>query len=217
MTRVAIIGTNLLAYSTAHALIDKEQPMKISLFTEKAELGLMSEGPGIFERWPPCPEKWVSQMGSLEPKGSDTAVRRSWFEKSLGTQLSTRGCTIYLKTRVTSVSNGVVHFVGAGPLGTDQMSFEKILDFREVDGNKPTWQGAVSREEDSVQCHASGKRPDGTTELWWNGKRPSGRKWLQTMEWQGLNPATSLKDNIENGLSEAMELVDTIIQNPLGQ
>ena len=217
LTSVAIIGANLLAYSSAHALIDKKQALDIHLFTEKAELGLMSEGPGIFERWPPCPETWISHMGPQEPGESDTAVRRSWFEKSLATRLSTRGCTIHLKTRVTSVSGGVIHFVGAGPLGTDRMSFEKILDLRVLGKDKPIWQGAVSREEDSVEGHASGKRPDGTIELWWNGKRPSGRKWLQTMEWHGLNPVTSLKENIENGLSEAVKLVDTIIQNPLGQ
>ncbi len=217
LTRVAIIGANLLAYSTAHALIDKKQALDIHLFTEKAELGLMSEGPGIFERWPPCPKEWISTMGPQGPGGSDTAVRRSWFEKSLGTKLSTRGCTIHLKTRVTSVSGGVVHFVGAGPLGSDLMPFEKILDLREDGKNKPIWQGAVSIQEDSVEADASGIRPDGTTELWWNGKRPPGRKWLQTMEWHGLNPSNSLKENIENGLSEAMELVDTIIQNPLGQ
>ena len=217
LTSVAIIGANLLAYSSAHALIDKKQALDIHLFTEKAELGLMSEGPGIFERWPPCPETWISHMGPQEPGESDTAVRRSWFEKSLGTKLSTRGCTIHLKTRVTSISGGVAHFVGAGPLGTDSISFEKILDFREVDKNKPKWQGAVSREGDSVEGHASGKRPDGTTELWWKSKRPPGRKWLQTMEWHGQNPTTSLKVNIEAGLSKAKELVDTIIQNPPGQ
>ena len=217
MTTIAILGGNLVSYSTAHTLLDELPYVVLHLVTERPEIGLMGEGPGIFDRWPPCPPHWISAMESQEPKREHNAVRRSWFEKAMGTELSRRGCTFHLRTRPTSVNNDRLKFVGGGILGSDSINFEHILDFRENEGDNNTWEGAVCSRGDTPKSGIIGNRSDDTTEVWWPEKRPNSTKWIQEMSWNGRDPKTSLKQDLERGSAEAKSLVDTIIQNPVGQ
>ena len=217
VVRVVVLGSTLVAISATHTLLDADPEIEAHLIMEKAEVGLIGEAPGLFRNWPPCPAHWVGDLGSQTPQESSSAVRRSWFEKSLGSELSRRGCTIHLKTRATSVERGEVNFVGAGPLGSNAIPYDKLLDFRGEAGGTTEWKGAVCRTQDAPPGEILGNRADGTTEVWFAEGVAEGNKWLQEMTWYGQDPRTSLSNDINIGASEAKTIVDTIIQNTSGQ
>ena len=217
MIKIVVLGSSLAAISAAHTLLDKPSKTTVQLVMEKAEVGLIGEAPGLFEKWPPCPPHWIGDLGSQQPTEGSTAVRRSWFEKSLGTSLSRRGCTIHLRTRVTSLGDGEINVVGAGPLGSDTIPCDGLLDFREDERGKTEWNGYVCMTIDAPNEQVIGNRPDDTTEVWLEGSRTEGNKHLQEMSWRGHDPRTSLSNDIDFGIQEATSLVDTIIQNPPGQ
>ena len=217
MTNIVVLGDSLTSISAAQALLDKVPKAKIQLVMEKAEVGLIGEAPGLFHNWPPCPPHWIGDLGSQLPKEGSTAVRRSWFEKSLGTSLSRRGCTIHLRTRVNSISKGEIKVVGAGPLGSGEIFYDGLLDFREDDAGLMEWNGYVCITADAPTEGTIGNRPDGTTEVWLAERKSPESKWLQEMTWKGPDPKTSLSNDFDFGIQEANALVDTIIQNPPGE
>lgn len=217
MTSTVVLGDTLTAICSAHAILDRLPDENVHLLIEKAEMGLLGEGPGLFEEWPPCPPHWISDLASQAPMDNSTAVRRSWFEKAVGTALSRRGCAIHLRTRVTSIENAQVHFVGAGPLGAGFLEYDSLLDFRTQPRGAVEWTGAVCRTTDAPPVEIMGDRSDGTTEIWEQGIRKAGGIWLQEMTWRGQDPRWSLAHDIEAGISGARAIVDTIIQKPTGQ
>ncbi|MBR79598.1 MAG: hypothetical protein CMA88_02290 [Euryarchaeota archaeon] len=217
MTTTVVLGDTLTAICSAHSILDKLPQENIHLVVEKAEMGLIGEGPGLYEEWPPCPPHWISDLASQAPTDDSTAVRRSWFEKSVGTELSRRGCVIHLRTRVTLVEEGQVHFVGAGPLGAASIDYDSLLDFRAQPEGEVEWSGAVCRTADAPPGEIRGDRSDGTTEIWKPGIMKAGGIWLQEMTWVGEDPRTALTRDIEHGISEACALADTIIQKPTRQ
>jgi len=217
MTTTVVLGDTLTAICSAHTILDMRPEEHVHLVIEKAEVGLIGEAPGLFEEWPPCPLHWISELASQAPTDDSTAVRRSWFEKSVGTALSMRGCAIHLRTRVTSIENGQVHFVGAGPMGTGALVYDSLLDLRTQPRGSEEWSGAVCRTADAPSGEIAGVRSDGTTEIWVSGGRKDGSIWLQEMTWRGQDPRYALSCDIQAGISEASALVDTIIQKPTGQ
>lgn len=211
MTRVAILGDSLAALSAAHHMLDKISEVDIHIITERAEIGLIGEVPGLTSPWPPCPSHWISEMASQTPNEESTAVRGSWFLKALGIQLSKRGCTFHLRTRVTATSEDEVHFVGAGPMGSNTIPFDHLLDLR-PDGQKMAqWHGLVCRTEDAPEAKLSGIRSDGTTEVWAKEAPESNKTTLQKMTWRGRDPASFITEEVGVGKQLAQTIVDTII------
>ncbi|MAH98998.1 MAG: hypothetical protein CMA12_06615 [Euryarchaeota archaeon] len=212
MRNVLILGNTLDALSAAHYILDTCQNIKIQLVAETAEIGLSVEAPGIFEKWPPCPTHWISDMKSQTPTKESTAVRRSWFEKALGIQLSNRGCTIHLKTRTSAISPDQIQVVGAGAIGMGTIHYDAILDFRH-ENIGPEWFGGTLSSGLEAPGEISGVRSDGTTEVWINEEGNRIKNWIQTATWNGEDPRNALVQDIEEGIFKARTKVDTIIQS----
>ena len=215
MTSIIILGDSLSALCVGHRLLDIAPEAEISLITDRAEIGLIGEIPGLISSWPPCPLHWISDMSSQTPTASSTAVRGSWFLKALGIQLSKRGCAFLLRTRVTTTSEKEVRFVGAGPMGSGAIQTDYLLDLRKH-GQPAQWHGFVCRTEDSTRTNIFGDRSDGTTEVWSRERPESNGTSLQEMTWAGEQPSTFITEEVELGIELAQTIVDTII-HPVGQ
>ncbi|MED5273548.1 MAG: hypothetical protein VX865_01010 [Candidatus Thermoplasmatota archaeon] len=220
MSRIVILGESLAGLCAAHRILDLEEEAEIHIFTEKAEIGLMGEIPGLMQSWPPCPPHWLSNLAAQKPNHESTAVRGAWFLKALGIQLSIRGCIFHLRTRVTAVSENRVDFVGAGQVGSGTLVFNHLIDIRLLQQeNPPFWYGVVCRTEDSPASESEfvGKRTDGTTEAWSKERFKERGKWLQTIEWSGTSPGSFITEEVRRGIEQAEAAVETIIQNTAGQ
>ena len=211
MTSISILGDSLRALCAAHHILDSNSEAEVFIITNRAEIGLAGEVPGIIPSWPPCPPHWISDMFSQTPTPTSTAVRGSWFLKSLGIQLSKRGCTFLLRTRVTSAKGKEVTFVGAGPLGKGTHQTDHLLDLRTDGEETARWYGFVCRTEDAPQKDVIGHRSDGTTEVWVKGARESNCTSLQEMTWQGVHPSAFISQGVQSGLELAQDIIDTII------
>ena len=211
MTSITILGDSLRALCVGHQLLDLAPEAEIGLITDRAEIGLIGEVPGLISSWPPCPSHWISDMSSQTPTSSSTAVRGSWFLKSLGIQLSKRGCTFLLRTRVTTASEKEVKFVGAGPLGNGAIQTDHLLDLRQTRQQSARWHGFVCRTEDAPRSSVFGVRSDGTTEVWSSEIPESNGLSLQQMTWAGEQPSTYISGEVELGMKLAQTIVDTII------
>ena len=95
--RIAIIGIELSQLVCAHTIFDRYPDAEVHLITEHAEAGLIGELPGLITQ--PLsniiPNEWIGDLGSQTPTLSDTAVRRSWLEKAMATELVERGANIH--------------------------------------------------------------------------------------------------------------------------
>ncbi len=211
MTSITILGDSLSALCAGHQLLDLAPEAEVSLITDRAEIGLIGEVPGLISSWPPCPPHWISNMSSQTPTDSSSAVRGSWFLKALGIQLSKRGCTFFLRTRVTTASDKEVKFVGAGPMGNGTIQTDHLLDLRQTSQKSALWHGFVCRTEDATQTSVFGDRPDGTTEVWSREIPESNGVFLQEMTWAGEPPSTFISGGVKVGRKVAQTIVDTII------
>ncbi len=211
MTRITILGDSLAALSAAHHMLDKISEADIHIITERAEVGLIGEVPGLTPSWPPCSSHWISEMASQTPNEESTAVRGAWFLKALGIQLSKRGCTFHLRTRVTATSEAEVRFVGAGPMGSSTIPFDHLLDLRPTGQELGQWHGLVCRTEDAPEAKLSGSRSDGTTEVWTKDAPERNKTTLQEMTWMGEDPTSFISNEVEVGMQLAQTIVDTII------
>ncbi len=211
MTSITILGDSLSALCVGHQILDLAPDAEVRLITDRAEIGLIGEVPGLFSSWPPCPPHWISGMSSQTPAPSSTAVRGSWFLKALGIQLSKRGCSFLLRTRVTTTSGKEVRFVGAGPMGNGAIQTDHLLDLRQTSQKSARWHGFVCRTEDATQASVFGDRSDGTTEVWSRETPESNGISLQEMTWVGEQPSTFISGEVELGLKLAQTIVDTII------
>ena len=211
MTRIVILGDSLGTLCIGHHILDEAPEADVSIITDRAEIGLIGEVPGLISSWPPCPPHWISDMSSQTPDPSSTAVRASWFLKAMGIQLSKRGCTFHLRTRVTKASEKEAMFVGAGPMGNGSVQADHILDLRHISQKTPQWYGLVCRTEDTPQPTVFGDRPDGTTEIWAREKPDYTGVSLQEMTWDGVHPSTYISDETQLGIQLAQTIIDTII------
>jgi len=211
MTSITILGDSLSALCVGHQLLDLAPESEVNLITARAEIGLIGEVPGLISSWPPCPPHWISDMSSQTPTDSSTAVRGSWFLKALGIQLSKRGCTFHLRTRVTTASEKEVRFVGAGSMGNGAIQTNHLLDLRQTSQKSARWHGFVCRTEDATRTSVFGDRSDGTTEVWSREIPESNGISLQEMTWAGEQPSTFISGEVELGMKLAKTIVDTII------
>ena len=211
MTSIAILGDSLRTLCIGHHILDVAPEAEISIITDRAEIGLIGEVPGMVSSWPPCPLHWISEMSTQTPASSSTAVRGSWLLKAMGIQLSKRGCTFLLRTRVTSSSSNEVRFVGGGPMGSGVIHADHILDLRNTSQESKRWYGFVCRTEDSPESAVSGDRTDGTSEIWAQEKPEPTGNFLQEMTWTGAHPADHISGEVQSGIQLAQTIVDTII------
>ena len=213
MSRLVFLGDNLASLSAANHALDLNPEIEILIITDRAEIGLVDETPGLISTWPPCPAHWISDMRSQTPESDSNAVRGSWLQKAMGIQLAKRGCVFHLRTRIITISDDSIDFVGAGPIGAGSLSFDYILDFCAVNSNHAQWYGAVCRSEDAPGTSLQGSRPDGTTEVWGSHEHEQNGKWIQTMVWRGGNPESFIEDQVEIGKERAEYVIETIIQS----
>ena len=203
--RVAIIGTNLSNLICAHTILDERPDVELHLIDERAETGLMGEGPGLltghFEDL--FPKDWHHHLGSQQPNHESTALRRSWLEKSIGSKLSERGAILHLRTRTTIEADAEktrLYLSGAGISSEQELVVDHLLSsIPQIESN--AWFGGVHNGEMTDSSH-EGSRSDGLVEVWWRGeenRQHEGRKWLQVMEWKGADPRTALFDAISRG------------------
>ena len=214
--RIVILGSSLDAICVAHTLFDLSSEFEIQIITERAEIGLMGEVPGIISSWPPCSSAWISEMASQTPTKTSTAVRGSWFVKALGIQLSKRGCKFHLRTRIINNTETEIKFVGAGSLGEAQIPFDHLLDMRTKEQGHAKWYGIVCRTEDTPESAYTGQRSDGTTEAWSTDNLHGNKAALQEMIWAGSDPTSYISSAIMSGIQIAHEVADTII-HPIEQ
>ena len=210
MTMITILGDSLAALAAAHHVLDTTPEADINIITEKAEVGLIGEVPGLISTWPPCPSHWISEM-PYQTQNDSMAVRGSWFMKALGIRLSKRGCRFHLRTRVTTKSETEVQFVGAGTRGSGTITFDHLLDFRPTDQDRVQWHGLVCRTEDARENKISGNRMDGTTEIWTKEPPEHNKTNLQEMMWSGDDPTYFISREVESGMQLAQPIIDTII------
>lgn len=198
--KVALIGSGIEVFCCAHRFLDLDPDLEIHIFDEKAESGMYGEEPGIFQKWPLTPAPWYGEMYSQKPNKKSTAVRYSWFVKSLSIALAKRGVTHHLKTRVKKIENNYIQYSGAGHLGVGEIKVQHTIDFRTNNFEK-IWYGAVSNT--IIEEKICGVRSDKTIEIW--GREEVEGNFVQRMEWKGENPQTSLSNRILAGI-EAAEL-----------
>ena len=129
--KIAIIGSGIEVFSCGHRLLDLNSELEIHIFDEQAESGMYGEEPGIFSEWPLTPLSWYGNLFAQEPNEKSTAVRYSWFVKSLSISLAQRGVNIHLKTVVKNIETGKIEFYGAGYKGSGNIVFDHVIDFRE--------------------------------------------------------------------------------------
>ena len=213
MISLVILGDSLASLSAANHAKDLNPEIQIQIITERAEIGLVEETPGLLPSWPPCPAHWISEMRSQTPEPTSEAVRGSWLLKAMGTQLAKRGCIFHLRTRTVAVSSEKIDFVGAGPIAEGSLTYDYLLDFSGDNSSQTLWYGAVCRSEDSPGSSRQGLRSDGTTELWSSREFEQNGKWIQTMLWRGEDPNSYIYDQVEIGKERAENVIESIIQS----
>ena len=185
--RIAIIGTNLSNLICAHTILDERPDVELHLIDERAETGLMGEGPGLLTGGLEdlLPKDWHHHLGSQQPNHESTALRRSWFEKSIASKLSDRGAVMHLRTHTTIDYDGNsirLVFTGAGPTSEGELVVDHLLSpTPEIDSI--AWFGGV-HNGDLIDSSYEGSRSDGLVEIWWQEEENNqyeGRKWLQLM------------------------------------
>lgn len=201
--KIAIIGSGIEVFSCGHRLLDLNSELEIHIFDEKAESGMYGEEPGIFSEWPLTPLSWYGNLFAQEPNEESTAVRYSWFVKSLSISLAQRGVNIHLKTVVKNIETGKIEFYGAGYKGSGNIIFDHVIDFREKN-QENFWYGGVTLFETSSEI--TGMRPDRTMEVWSMEGEIEGNI-LQKMVWSGENPITALTSRIDKGIEAAESII----------
>jgi hypothetical protein len=196
---VAIIGSGVEVFCCAHRLLDINPNLDVHIFDEKAESGMYGEEPGIFEKWPLTPSLWFGEMFSQTPTSESSAVRYSWFVKSLSIALAKRGTTLHLKSRVKKIENNNIHFSGAGISGSGEMQVDRVIDFRGTQ-SKIRWWGAITNSK--ISGHICGVRSDQTVEVWCKERKVEGN-FLQRMDWYGSDPKNALSERILLGIETA--------------
>ena len=207
--KIAIIGIELCQLVCAHKILDNDSNSKIHLISENAEAGLIGELPGLITQpfSNTIPNEWIGELGSQIPTSSDTAVRRSWLEKAMATKLVERGANLHLRTTIErnqTESGETITLSGAGHSSGSTLLVEKVIT-RPEDNNSINWKGGV-HNEGLTGSDYEGSRPDGLVEIWWSSEQEppmSDGKWLQLMDWTGIDPQLSLEKEVELGHSLA--------------
>ncbi len=215
--KIAFLDTNLSLLCMAHEILDNID-CEIHFFTESAEIGMYGEKPGLIDNLPVMKRDWMGSTFSQEPNIDSSAIRYSWFCKAVSISLANKSCFFHLRTKISRVKLTNVEFVGAGFLGSGNLNFDRVITPTIPISNK-TWFGGTTVDTNCIIPNAFyGKRSDSIIEVWSENELPSNINWLQLMEWKGANPKNSIHAEIEMGIQQAQEFLQTIVllENNLG-
>ena len=186
----------------AHMALDQTGDIEVHMVTDMFEVGMYGETPGIISEsgWPIGSEHWFSRIGFNRPSGGDTAIRSSWMKKSMAISLAKRGARFHTGTRTTEVDSTLKEVTMSYPGGKTQtkIQFDHIITTDpETDR---VWRGAIIASPPPSES-ISGRRPDGTYEMWWLGDETPENP-LQLMDWVGNDPRTALTDAVTLAISK---------------
>lgn len=192
----------------AHEILDNID-CDIHFFTESAEVGMYGEKPGLIDNWPLIDRNWLGSTFSQEPSIGSSAIRYSWFCKAISISLANRNCYFHLRTKISRIKLTNIEFVGAGFLGSGNLTFDHIISPTISTSNK-TWFGGTTVDTNyNIPDAFSGKRSDSIIEVWSENELPPSINWLQLMQWKGINPKNSIHSEIDMGLKRAQEFLQT--------
>jgi len=192
----------------AHEILDNID-CEIHFFTESAEVGMYGEKPGLIDNWPLINTNWLGSTFSQEPNTDSSAIRYSWLCKAISISLASRNCFFHLRTRISKTNLTNIEFVGAGFLGSGNLIFDHVINPTISTSNK-TWFGGTTIDTNcNIPNAFIGKRSDLILEVWSEKELPSNINWLQLMQWKGTNPKNSIHSEIDMGLQQAQEFLQT--------
>ncbi len=193
---IVFMDCSLSSIICAHMALDESCDFEVHMVTDMFEVGMYGETPGIIieSGWPIGSDHWLSKTGFNPPGEDDTAIRSSWMKKSMAISLAHRGAHFHTGTRTTEVDSQRKEVTLSYPGGKTQtkIQFDHIVTTRSE--SDKIWRGAITAFPPPRES-ISGRRPDGTYEMWWLGDE-SPENPLQLMDWVGSDPRTALADAV---------------------
>ncbi len=186
----------------AHMALDESDDLEVHMVTDLFEVGMYGETPGIISEsgWPIRDDHWLSNTGFNRPGEDDTAIRSSWLKKSMAISLAHRGARFHTGTHTTEVDPQSKEVKLSYPGGKTQtrIQFDHVVTTR-IESDK-VWRGAIPASPPPSES-ISGRRPDGTYEMWWLGDE-NPENPLQLMDWVGHDPRNALTDAVSLAISK---------------
>ena len=190
----------------AHMVLDESIDVEVHMVTDHFEVGMYGETPGIISEsgWPIGSDHWLSKTGFNHPGEDDTAIRSSWLKKSMAISLAHRGAHFHTGTRTTEIDSQRKEVRLSYPGGRTQtrIKFDHVVTSK-FESDK-VWRGAITVSPPPSES-ISGRRPDGTYEMWWIGDQTP-ESALQLMDWRGNDPRTALNDAVTLATSKLSKI-----------
>ena len=190
----------------AHMVLDETSDVEVHMVTDLFEVGMFGETPGVISQsgWPIGDDHWLSETGFDHPGEDDTAIRSSWLKKSMAISLAHRGAQFHTGTRTTEVDPQRKEVKLSYPGGRTQtrIKFDHVVT-TEFESDR-VWRGAITTSPPPSES-ISGRRPDGTYEVWWLGDETP-ESPLQLMDWIGHDPRTALSDAVTLAASKLSKI-----------
>ena len=190
----------------AHMVLDESIDVEVHMVTDHFEVGMYGETPGIISEsgWPIGGDHWLSKTGFNHPGEDDTAIRSSWLKKSMAISLAHRGAHFHTGTRTTEIDSQRKEIRLSYPGGKTQtrIKFDHVVTTK-FESDK-VWRGAITASPPPSES-ISGRRPDGTYEMWWIGDETP-ESPLQLMDWRGNDPRTALNDAVTLATSKLSKI-----------
>ena len=190
----------------AHMVFDESIDVEVHMVTDHFEVGMYGETPGIISEsgWPKGSDHWLSKTGFNYPGEDDTAIRSSWLKKSMAISLAHRGAHFHTGTRTTEIDSQRKEVRLSYPGGRTQtrIKFDHVVTSK-FESDK-VWRGAITVSPPPSES-ISGRRPDGTYEMWWIGDETP-ESALQLMDWRGNDPRTALNDAVTLATSKLSKI-----------
>ena len=120
MTRVAILGSSMLALEYAHITLDETPSAPVS------EELLMSEALASI------PSNWYSSIPEGIDLNTPSRSANSWLSKSMAIRLASRGAQFLLRTIVLNIDEDrkEISFRGGGVVRSGVEPYDELYDFR---------------------------------------------------------------------------------------
>ena len=136
MTRVAILGSSMLALEYAHITLDETPSARVTIYTEDAEVGFpetpVSEELLMSEALASIPSNWYSSIPEGIDLNTPSTSANSWLSKSMAIRLASRGGQFLLRTIVLNIDEDrqEISFRGGGMVRSGVESYDELYDFR---------------------------------------------------------------------------------------
>ena len=187
-------------------VLDESIDVEVHMVTDHFEVGMYGETPGIISEsgWPIGSDHWLSKTGFNHPGEDDTAIRSSWLKKSMAISLAHRGAHFHTGTRTTEIDSQRKEVRLSYPGGRTQttIKFDHVVTSK-FESDK-VWRGAITVSPPPSES-ISGRRPDGTYEMWWIGDETP-ESPLQLMDWRVNDPRTALNDAVTLATSKLRKI-----------